>query len=429
MQYAFSFPANYDFLQCVNRQKVFVGSRVNSASHSSCVHVKVSFPLMPNVTDITFDLSPSGIGSSKTFALPDELHEEKLKITYGEGKVTNKTVLVAASEDVIVYGFHGCSLSKGKVAASFRAKKIHSRGNEYWVFSDLVMRQSWVTITAFENKTIISLNPVRIGSPINVTLSLYESFLWSLERDFLGVKVTSNHNVTLLVGQDRTLIPLKSVNADPFMECLDPDTDWGKTYLLSNLLDPSLSGGYDVRILSIVNTTVTLKIPTGHIDEDRTSPSGVTELHIGLQAGEYFQGVIQANSSDPVEIFSVVPLLVAQFTHKTDHSSPSMVQVPSLDHPLVKDKVIFPVFDLTAVENGTYYLTVYIPPEAEAADLYLDDVNDLDWQFIAAVSSGWRVLQTTLPTGSHLLEVKGNYSINAIVFAHEHLRSYAYSIA
>ncbi|XP_071836100.1 uncharacterized protein [Apostichopus japonicus] len=394
--------------------KIYIGPK----SLSSCVYGNISFPHLANLSDIEFHLPP---GQGKNFTLPSNYIVPHVELLSTNGNITNTTVIVAANQEVVTYGLNSCSFPKLNQASAYRLKNVRDIGTDYRLMMyNQLERQSVVGIVAVDDETLVSLSLnflATISSQINITLNQYESFLLPLETDFMGGRVIADKSITVLIGNERTKIPLNTGNPDPIAECLDPVTVWGRNYSLYHLFDPSLSGGYTIRILSTVHTTVMWKT-----DGD--------QWQTNLQPNEYFDTVIPANQSKPVEIFAEHDILVTEFIHFSSYASPSMVQIPSLDHPLIDKKIVFPVFDITLKVNATYYLTVFAPPGAKSSDIYLDNATSDTWTSIDGVSqTGWLIFQTTVTSGSHVLEIRGNYSINAILFANEKVRSYSYSIA
>lgn len=412
VQYALSFLPVFCYNKELHRLYVVAKSSIYGAQ------VKISFPLLASANDTYFTLSG---GEGQIFEIP----ETYIDVTYNSipafEEVSNATVVVAAIGNVDTYVFSGCV--KGNQASAYRVLDVDSIGTDYWIPSyHTYPRHSVIAIVAIFDNTSVNVffnttsSPVLFPSNLTEKLNQFQTYFLALEFDATGVRVNSSKPVTVVSGKTKAVIPNGNPNTDPIAECVQPVSTWGRIYSLNQLIMPGLSEGYVARVLSSSNH-----------NKIRWEIDGVGNETI-LHSGDFLQIFVDKNDSSPLDIVAEDKALVIQYTLKNDQTSPVMVQVPCLDCPSIKREIIFPVFDMTRKRNTTCYLNLRLPQGADISRVHLVGESK-SWRFINQDSQGWCLFQTTLEAGTHRLTINGNFSVQAIVYAYENKRAYAYTIS
>ncbi|KAJ8040027.1 hypothetical protein HOLleu_14211 [Holothuria leucospilota] len=409
--YAFTFIDIYCGKTATAKRRIYIGTSSHYASSG-----RIFFPSQ-NVSDINFVLAP---GAGRFFWLPDSY---QTPYKDDSGMLLNKTVVVAATENVVVYAYQGCADVDGKQASAFRVHELQRLGTDYWVLTYYGNRPVHLGMVSVEDDTLvtISFNHTDENAGINeknIMMNKYDTFYLVLPFDATGTRITSNRKISVIVGLTWIALPVGSINTEPFCETLEPTFNWGKSFSVAHFLGSEASNDYIVKLLSTMNNnTVYLK-------------QGSYRSETILQQGQSKELLVTANVTDVLEINSSKDIIVAQIATKGDpaFTNPAMTFIPPHQHGTEKE-ISFPVFDLAYEGNVTNYLTVWVPPTGQPSDLGLDNILTVDWKILGTDETGWRIFQTSLQTGSHIIRIKSDLRIRGIVFGSATKRSFAHPVA
>lgn len=406
--YAFTFIDVY--CSAAEVRQIYIGTPSNTRGSSG----RVFFPSQ-NISGIYFTLKS---GQGRFFELPAGYQKPTKD---DSGLLLNTTVVVAADDVVNVYAYQGCAHTYGKQASAFRVKNIKNLGTDYWVLT-YFRRHSHLGIVAVKDNTSLSISfnhsdGGREMNPQDILLNKYDTYYLVLPFDATGTHITSDKKITVIAGVRSITLPEGSKNTEPFCETLEPVSNWGKSYSTVHFLGPEKGNDYIIKFISAENNnTVNWK-------------QGAYQNDTMLQQGESHELLVPANYTDVLEINASKDILLAQFATKGNPpiTNPAMTLIPPHENG-TEEEIVFPVFDLTFKQNATNYLTVWVPASAQPSDLSLDGICYVNWREFAVDGSGWKILQTALKEGSHVLTIKKGLKVKAIVFAAEQLRSIAHPV-
>ncbi|KAJ8038368.1 hypothetical protein HOLleu_15767 [Holothuria leucospilota] len=402
--------SDFSLSALIVERQIYIGTPSKTTGASG----RISFPSQ-NISDIYFTLKS---GQGRFFEVPSGYQKPTRD---DSGLLLNTTIVVAADEAVNVYAYQGCAHAYGKQASAFRVKNIKNLGTDYWVLT-YFRSYSHLGIVAVKDNTSLSIsfNHSDGGSEMNtqdILLNKYDTYYLVLPFDATGTHITSDEKISVVAGVRSIILPKGSKNTEPFCETLEPVSDWGKSFSTVHFLGPQKGNDYIIKFISAENNnTVNWK-------------QGAYQNSTILQQGESQTLLVPANYTNVLEINASKDILLAQFATKGNPpiTNPAMTLIPPHENG-TEEEIVFPVFDLTYKQNATNYLTVWMPASAKRSDLSLDGMRYVNWREFAEDGSGWKILQTALKEGSHVLMINKGLKVRAIVFAAEHLRSVAYPV-
>ncbi|KAJ8021431.1 hypothetical protein HOLleu_38628 [Holothuria leucospilota] len=373
----------------------------------------ISFPLQ-NISTISFTLNP-GVGefiNLSPLILPGDSDDTA-------SRRENSSVVVAATDVVLVYGHIRCIDTGIKRSTTFKIRGINELGKDYRVVTFRNKGYAQIAVVALEDDTLIQvINKVNSSRNANITLQMYETYVTGGKFDMTGTYIKASTTVFVLTGNKGDRNPNSHGGGDPFYECLIPFSNWGTHYYIFPPF--KMTGWTAIKIMSWENKNVS-----------------VVEWRNGnqLSSSALESSTIFESYGDLGKIESSKPILVAQFAtpkrltnENQDANALSMLLVPAIPQ-FTLNYVVFPVFNLNLVDHAAeYYIKVFLSAGGHTNDLYINK-ETTTWQVVGTYSDGSAIFRTNLSHGSNLLENRGRYNTTAVVSAVQNVRCYTFALS
>ncbi|XP_072014230.1 uncharacterized protein [Amphiura filiformis] len=289
-------------------------------------------------------------------------------------KEIKKTVIVIATHDVSVHGYHfgnnyathdgwfvlpSTALGKDYVAVGY----VHLvLDNDLTFFSEFV-------VTAIEDNTSVY---IKGQIELSMTLQQYESYQFVSDsvnlRDITGMSIKADKPISVMSGHQCAFVPVNVSSCDYLMEHLPPVSILGHHYILAPFL--GRTSGFIYRVVSTSPGTT-------HV-----SLSGET---ISLSSGEFHEDDI-VTSDEVVTVMADKPIMVVQYAKGRNSDGvgdPFMVVIPST-HSFSKN-VIFPIGNLLHDEQQ-HYISI-ITPECDSKNSFNLDGMPLSTQSTSSLQT------------------------------------------
>ena len=345
-------------------------------------------------TDVTYD-------QGATIDLPQET-----RITNSSSaKVSDKAVIVVATDTVSVYGFY-YSLS---ATDGFFVLPTTALGRDYVAVGyDHTAYFSEFVVLAMEDNTVVN---IRERIELSLSLNQYEAYQFVSDRlegkDVTGLSIKADKPVSVMSGHQCANVI--AGGCDHLMENIPPVNILGHHYVLASFLGRNSGFGY--RIVSTSSTGVTsVSIP------DQT---------MSLSSGEFYQGST-STSDEIITIMTDKPVIVSQYAKGRipgDFGDSFMVVIPSTEVYSSRN-VTFPTGALIQ-GNRQHYIS--ITSKCDSIDMfYLDDIL-LDTQNVSQTSGGdFCVLRTLVGDGFHSITHSSAASFLVLVYGFAFAEGYGY---
>ncbi|XP_072021688.1 IgGFc-binding protein-like [Amphiura filiformis] len=298
-------------------------------------------------------------------------------------KETNKTVIVVATDNIVIHGYYVGDLSLD----GWFILPTTSLGTDYITAgynTSFYSNYSEFVVTAIEEHTTVY---IKGQIEVSMTLHQYESYQFVSDHanltDVTGVSINTDKPVSVLSGHQCANVPVNLDGCDYLMEHLPPLTLLGHHYILAPFL--GRTSGFIYRVVSASPGTTNVSL------------SGE---NISLSSGEFYEGDFEM-SDEVLIIMADKPVMIVQYAKGFDSDSvgdPFMVVIPSTEK--FSRDVTFPSETLND-QQQQHYISI-ITPECDSITLFNLDGLPLNNTNLLQTSDGeFCILRSSVNSGFH----------------------------
>ncbi len=322
---------------------------------------------------------------------------------------------ITSNDPISVYAMNfGSAIADGALAYP-----ITAYGADYYVASYegiTASANSSFTIVATEDSTVVEITPTvntmanhNAGTPYTVNLNKGETYMEFGEstKDLTGtyIREINKKKIAVYSGTKCVNIPAGCSACDVLMEQVIPIDKLGKNYLLANLSADTIVPAYTYRVISTK-------------DNNDISVNGTVVTT--LSKGQVYH---QANTSAPICLTSLFPIMVIQYTQGitcVKVGDPAMVVIPPVEQFI--DRVNYATPNYTGFKNHYVYILV------ETGSIGTLDING-----VAVATNKFKPFPSCntysyanieLTPGNHLVNCNNGFLM--IAYGYGHAISYAY---